>query len=139
MELRRIRAADLLDSAVKVAASAGAEERLRRLPAQPLPELPGKPCLADPGVAENRHEVRVAIGHGAAIALLQLRQLAVSAHEDGLQPADAARPHQRQRADEPPADDPLRLSPRLDSRRLRELERPAGGSNGSLADEDLPG
>src|SRR5437870_6833789 len=39
----------------------------------------------------------------------------------------------------PPKELLVRLSPRLDSRRLRELERPAGGGNGSLADEDLPG
>ena len=39
----------------------------------------------------------------------------------------------------PPKELLVRLSPRLDSRRLRELERRAGGGNGSLADEDLPG
>ena len=41
-------------------AAAGAPQRLRRLLAEPAPELAHEPRLADAGVADDRHEVRLA-------------------------------------------------------------------------------
>ena len=77
-------------------ASAGPAQGLGGLRAEPLPQLPHESRLADPRVAEDRHEPRLPRGDDCSIRVLQVRQLAVSAHECSAHPTHAARAHQRE-------------------------------------------
>ena len=119
-------------------APAAAQQRLRRLAAQPPPEFTKEPGLAHPGITDDRDQGRPAAGDDAAIGLPQVRQLAVAADERRLQAAEPARAHQRQRAHELAAADPAGFARRLDGGRLGELERAARGRHRPLADQDLP-
>ena len=67
----------------------------------------------------------------------QLRAPASRPTNAAPQSADAPRPHERERADEPPAGDAAGLALRLDRRRLVELEGAARCRDRALADEDL--
>src|SRR5207237_10469224 len=64
-------------------------------------------------------------------------ELLLSSHERALQPADAARAHQRQRTDQPAADDTVGLSLCVDRGRRIELEGTSHSCGRALADEDL--
>ncbi len=63
--------------------------------------------------------------------------LLLAAHERLPQSSDAPRSHERQRADESPADDAAFLALRLDTRRLLQLEGAAHCRRRAFADEDL--
>jgi hypothetical protein len=102
-----------------------------------LPELADQPGLADPGVAQNRQQLRPAVALDPTVRRPQPPELIVAADEDGLQAADPTRAHQRESAYEPPTNDAARLSLRLDRPRLRELEGAARSSDRPLADEGL--
>ena len=118
-------------------APAAAQQRLRRLPAQPPPEFTEEPGLAHPGITDDRDQVRPAAGDNAAISLAQVRLLAVAADEHRLQAAEPTRAHQRQRAHELAAADPAGFACRLHCDRFCELERAPRGRHRPLADQDL--
>ncbi len=88
-------------------APAGALQRLRRLIGEPAPELTHESGLADACVAHQRHDMRLPLLGGVTVDRLQQRELRVAADECSRAPAQAARPHQRQCADERLRDDGL--------------------------------
>ena len=123
------------DVAVRQAA-AGALQRLRSLLGEPAPELAHQGRLADAGVAHQRHDVRLPLLGGVAVDRLQQRKLRVAPDEGTRAAAQAAGPHQRQRADERLPDDAVRLTLRVDLERRPELERAADGLGRAGADDD---
>ncbi len=117
-------------------ATAGALERLRLQRREPLPELTHEPRLAHARVAHDRDQMGLA-ELDPPVGRLQELELALAANERAVQAGDAARPHQRERADEPAARGTTLLPLRLDRLRLAQLEGASRGRDGALADEDL--
>ena len=115
----------------------GALQRLRLLLREPGPQLADEPGLADACVTDDHDQLRPALGDASPVRLLQLPELRVPADEHRTQPPDAARPHERERADEPLRRHSLRLPLGLDGHRLGELERATNCRCRPLADEDL--
>ena len=75
-------------------------------PVDVLEELPGEPCLADPGDAGDRHEARPALLVGRVEEILEQTQLAVPTHERWLEPvAPTAAADHRLRSQRPPGRD----------------------------------
>ncbi len=93
--------------------------------------------LPTPASADDRDHVRPALLDRPRVGREQQVELAVSADEGALQTTDAARPHQRQRAQKRDRHDAAVLSLRLDAARLVELERAAHERRRALTDQDL--
>jgi hypothetical protein len=66
-------------------------------------------------------------------------ELPLPADESPPQPADATRPHERQRSDQAAAPNARRFALGFDRPRVVELERAADGRSGPLAHQDLSG
>ena len=81
--------------------------------------------------------MRTALLDGATVRRKQQLELAVAADERLLQPADAPRPHQRQRPRERGAHDAVLLPLGLHPPRVAELERAPHERSRALSDEDL--
>ncbi len=104
-----------------------------------LVELPGQPGLADPGDADDRHEVRLPLVGAGVEEILDPAQLAVPAHEGRLQAGRLERPAG-------PGDDTKRLPERDEADLPLQLVRPRvrvddcliGRAAGRLADEHIP-
>ena len=73
-------------------------DRYWRLAGQPLRELAHESRLAHAGVAEDRNEMRFAGTDDAAVSVLKDCDLGLPSDEHRRHPAHAARPHERQRA-----------------------------------------
>jgi hypothetical protein len=125
------------DPAAVREAAPDAPLRFGRLRAEPLPELADQRRLPDSGLAHDRDELGRLLLDRATVCTLQRFELLLAADEGVAQPAHAARPHQRERADEPATDDSVGLSLRRERQRLVELERTAHRRSRALADEDL--
>ena len=95
--------------------------------------------MPTPGVAHQRDDVRLALLDRVAVDRLQQLELRVAPDEGPRAAAQAARPHQRQRADERLRDHGLRLALRVDLERRPELEGAAHGLGGPRADDDRAG
>ena len=102
-----------------------------------IPQLLYEPRLPHSGLPDDRHEMRLGVHGGPPIRRAKKLELAVTAHEDAREAADATRPHHAERANDRDACHPARLPLGLDDPRNADLERARGGGGGSLAGEDL--
>ena len=137
MLLQHLRKGPVGDALAVRKAPPGAPQRLRRAAAQAFPEFAHDPCLADPRIPEDRHELRFPPVLDLFVGSLEHLHLLVPADEGPAEAPDATWTHKREPAHEASAFDPFRLPFGLDRLRLRELERTARGCDRPLADKDL--
>ena len=117
--------------------AAGPLQRLRLLLREPSPQLTHEPSLPNTRVADDRDELGPPFRHRLLVRVAKALELGVATDEDCAEPADAARPHQREGMDEALRDDAILLPFRLHRHGLAQLERTANGSCCPLAHEDL--
>ena len=117
----------------------GPSERLGILPGKRSPELSDQPRLPDSCVSEHRHEPRAQLLNRRLILAAEQFKLFVPPDECTCQSAEAARAHEREGTDEPPAGNVLRLAFRLDCLLLAELEGAPDQRDSSLAYEHFTG
>src|SRR2546422_49584 len=137
MFLQHLRERPVRDALAVGETPSGPPQRLGRAVAQPFPEFAHDPCLADPRISEDRHELRFPPVLDLRVGSLEHLHLFVTAHEGPAKASDTARTHERKSADEASALDPSRLPLGLDRLSFPELERATRGRDRSLADEDL--
>src|SRR6266481_3685931 len=111
--------------------------RLRGLALELLPESPYETSLPDSGVSHDREQVRLPSFHGAPVCRLQEIELALPSDERASEAGNAPRSRCRERANEPPACNGVRLAFDREGCRLVELERSMRGGRRPLPHEDV--
>ena len=102
-------------------------------------ELLGEPRLADPGVAEDRHERRAALVDAASVQRLEERELASPADELAVGGHELARRGELVGSDDPPGPGGERLPLQISLAERLGLEDPARREVRALARDDLAG
>ena len=124
--------------AVRQTASRAAH-RHRVLDREPLPELLHERRLPDTGLADDRHEMRLALTERAANGGEQQVDLALPPDEHLPEAGKAARTGERERTHDGMGDDATRLALRLEHARFPELEGASRRRDRPLAGEHLAG
>ncbi len=99
-------------------------------------ELVDQPRLADPGHADEGHQLRLLVGPHAGKGVYQEVELLLAAEQRRLQLLDDVDPESRPRLIRLPDPDRLGLSLRLDQAFVAEGDRPFGRPEGGLVHED---
>ena len=99
-------------------------------------ELPDEPALADSGDADHGHQLHRALFAGPRKSAEQELELPLAADERGVRGLLEVDPEAGAGLDGPPDGDRLSLPLRLDSSGLLVHDRPRGGAERRLADED---
>ena len=120
--------------AVRQATPRPAERRLL-FTRQHLPELADQSRLADTRLADDRHEVRLPVSDRAPERRPEELELAVTTHEDAVEPTHATGSRERQSAENDSTRDAVGFSLGVDRAELAELEGPADGGHGALSGE----
>src|SRR2546423_3626005 len=122
--------------AVRETASS-APQRFRIFVGQSVPQLADESCLPNACFADDRDEHRLRASGSAAEGDVKPLELRIPADEGAGKPANTARTHQRQCAQNAATGDATRLSLRLDRLWRTELERAPDGPDGALARKHL--
>ena len=119
--------------------AAGAAQRLGRLLGQHLPELTHDSRLADPCIADHRHEPRPALLDCRPVGTAEALEFLIAADERTREAPYAARSHEREGAHDATRHNSLWFSLRIDGRRPLELKGAARCGYGSLPNKNRPG
>ena len=139
MLLQHLAERPVRDSVAVRKAAPGAPERGGLFAGQHLPELPDERGLADPRLADDRHQVRLPLRDGPPEGRPQQLELGLAPDEDAPEPGRPLRSRKRERAEHRSRRHALRLPLGLDHAPISELECPAHSRDRALAGEHLTG